>query len=222
MQRICYVLTHVLTHSVLTIIGANPVMHTLLPRTALWSLLLFSTSIVAADIATITLDNGAKIRLKDDFTWEYIITENDNRNLPVTPPALGSTTAVNTTVNPPILNANALARPELLGSTAKDGIKVSLAESQWKDDKLGLIFDLASSSSKHVTLVEVEVSFFADNGTLLKNDTLEVWKAIFRLPETYLRKGEQRKSPVVWIKGIEKAQWQKQLIHLKITEINSR
>jgi len=49
-----------------------------------------------------------------------------------------------------------------------------------------------------------------------------VWEAIFRMPETYLRKGEQRKSSVIWVEGIDKAQWQKQLINLKITEINSR
>lgn len=207
---------------------------------ALSSLLLLSSSVMAADVAPevarVTLENGAQVRLKDDFTWEYIVTETKAAA------AVLTTQAVASAVNAPVvatsaavaaapvataapvttLTANAIARPELLGSTAKDGIKVSFTDSQWKGDKLGLSFELASTSGEHVTLVEVEASFFADEGTLLKTEKLEVWEAIFRMPETYLRKGEQRKSPVIWVEGIDKNQWQKQLINLKITEINSR
>lgn len=68
----------------------------------------------------------------------------------------------------------------------------------------------------------METSFFADDGSLLKTEKLGVWKAIFRMPETYLRKGEQRKSRVIWIEGVDKNRWQKQLLNLKITEIESR
>ncbi|MFB2683218.1 DUF3157 family protein [Shewanella mangrovisoli] len=202
------------------------------------SLLLLSSSVMAADVATITLENGAQVRLKDDFTWEYIITETKVAAAPAVATVAAPTTAVTSTAaatavassTPAIeaatpvttLTANAIARPELLGSTAKDGIKVTFNESQWKGDKLGLTFELASTSGEHVTLVEVEASFFADDGTLLKTEKLEVWEAIFRMPETYLRKGEQRKSPVIWVEGVDKNRWQKQLINLKITEINSR
>lgn len=205
---------------------------------ALSSLLLLSSSVMAADVATITLENGALVRLKDDFTWEYIITETKVAAAPAVATVTAPTTEVTSTPaatavasNTPAvataapvttLTANAIARPELLGSTAKDGIKVTFSESQWKKDKLGLTFELASTSGEHVTLVEVEASFFADDGTLLKTEKLEVWEAIFRMPETYLRKGEQRKSPVIWVEGVDKNRWQKQLINLKITEINSR
>ncbi|MBW3527608.1 DUF3157 family protein [Shewanella sp. NKUCC05_KAH] len=208
-------------------------MHTSLRLSALSSLLLLTSSVMAADVANITLENGAQVRLKDDFTWEYVITETKaapnalaaaavsaSSNVASVPSAAVTTQTVAAPVT--TLTATAITQPELLGSTAKDGIKVSFAEGQWKGDKLGLSFDLASTSNEHVTLVEVEASFFADNGTLLKTEKLEVWEAIFRMPETYLRKGEQRKSSVIWVEGIDKAQWQKQLINLKITEINSR
>lgn len=209
-------------------------MHTSLRLSSLSSLLLLTSSVMAADVANITLENGAQVRLKDDFTWEYVITETKAAPNALAAAAVASASsnvasvpsaAVTTqTVAAPVttLTATAITQPELLGSTAKDGIKVSFAEGQWKGDKLGLSFDLASTSNEHVTLVEVEASFFADNGTLLKTEKLEVWEAIFRMPETYLRKGEQRKSSVIWVEGIDKAQWQKQLINLKITEINSR
>ncbi|MCT8858916.1 DUF3157 family protein [Shewanella xiamenensis] len=211
-------------------------MQTLFRLSALSSLLLLSSSVMAADVATITLENGAQVRLKDDFTWEYIITETKAAKAPAvatvaTPSSTvtttaaavaSSTSAVEATKPVTTLTANAIARPEILGSTAKDGIKVTFSESQWKQEKLGLTFELASTSGEHVTLVEVEASFFADDGTLLKTEKLEVWEAIFRMPETYLRKGEQRKSPVIWVEGVDKNRWQKQLLNLKITEINSR
>ncbi|MGL4712878.1 MAG: DUF3157 family protein [Shewanella sp.] len=206
-------------------------MQTSLRLSVLSSLLLLTSSVMATDVANITLENGAQVRLKDDFTWEYVITETK-----ATPNIL-TVTAVTTAVNAPIiansttattateittLTANAIARPELLGSTAKDGIKASFSDSQWKGDKLGLRFELASTSSEHVTSVEVEASFFADNGTLLKSEKLKLWTAIFRMPETYLRNGEQRKSRMIWVEGIDKNQWHKQLINLKVTEIESR
>lgn len=216
--------------------GARKSMQTSFRLSALSSLLLLSSSVMATDVATITLENGAQVRLKDDFTWEYIITETKAAKAPavatvaapsstVTTAAAAvasSTSAVEATKPVTTLTANAIARPEILGSTAKDGIKVTFSESQWKQDKLGLTFELASTSGEHVTLVEVEASFFADDGTLLKTEKLEVWEAIFRMPETYLRKGEQRKSPVIWVEGVDKNRWQKQLLNLKITEINSR
>ena len=208
-------------------------MQTSLRLSVLSSLLLLSSSAIAADVARVTLENGAQVRLKDDFTWEYILTETQTApNVLATETVVNASTTIDSapsltttsTVATPIttLTATAIAKPELLGTTAKDGIKVSFTNSQWKGNKLGLTFELASTSGEHVTLVEVEASFFADNGTLLKTEKLEVWEAIFRMPETYLRKGEQRKSSVIWVEGIDKNQWQKQLINLKITEINSR
>lgn len=216
--------------------------------------LLLAPAAMAADVAVITLENGANVRLKDDFTWEYIITETVTQPVQaakaditeqangVTPPAIApaeSVAAVTTpvaaqtvamptapTVNTQVattrLTAAALAQPELLGSTAKDGIKITLADTQWKDNELGLVFDFDSTSDEHVTVVNVEASFFNDQGGLIKTETIEAWEAIFRMPETYLRKGQHRQSPVLWVEGINQQQWQQKLISLKIVEIESR
>ncbi|MBB1437389.1 DUF3157 family protein [Shewanella sp. SG41-4] len=217
-------------------------------------LLLLAPVAMAADIAVITLENGTNVRLKDDFTWEYIITETVTQPVQaakadiakqanaITPPAIATAAsvaavtapvvapkitvpaapAVNTQVSTTRLTAAALAQPELLGSTAKDGIKITLADTKWKDDELGLVFDFDSTSNEHVTVVEVEVSFYNDNGALLKTEKIEAWEAIFRMPETYLRNGQHRQSDTIWVEGVNKQQWQKQLIRLKIIEIESR
>lgn len=181
------------------------------------ALLLLSLSpwVHAADVAHITLDNGAKVRLKDDFTWEYVLTDAQaSVSSPVTEAA--------STPPLPRLSASAMANSALIRATAKDGIKVNVANSQWNQDQLGLQFELASTSGEHVTSVVLEARFFADNGSLLKTEKLKIWQAIARMPETYLRKGEQRQSRTLWVDGIDKAQWQQQLIAISITEIESR
>jgi hypothetical protein len=218
---------------------------------------LLAPAAIAADVAVITLDNGTNVRLKDDFTWEYIITETVSQAAmtaqaavtqtpaPITsapasatlpavatvsvaanvPTAATNTPAVTTTTSTLAttrLTAAALAQPELLGTTAKDGIKITLADTKWKGDKLGLVFDFDSTSNEHVTVVEVEVSFYNDQGQLIKQEKLEAWEAIFRMPETYLRNGQHRQSDTIWVEGVNKQKWQKQLISLKIIEIESR
>jgi hypothetical protein len=200
---------------------------------------------MAADVAVITLENGTNVRLKDDFTWEYIITETVSAPKTINAPAIATkvadtsvanisataaqqtntvtpTEAASVTDSTTRLTASAMAQPELLASTTKEGIKITLADTKWKGDKLGLVFDFDSTSNEHVTIVEVEVSFYDDNGALLKTEKLEAWEAIFRMPETYLRKGQHRQSPVLWVEGVNQQQWQKQLISLKIVEIESR
>ena len=121
------------------------------------------------------------------------------------------------------MTASAMSQAELLKSTAKAGVKVSFAKSEWDDDgRLGLTFDLASTSSEHYVMVEMDITFYDDSGRKLKTETIKVWKAIFRSPDTYLRKGEQRQSRTFWIQGIDASQWTKQLMSLKIGEMNSR
>ncbi|MCL1115432.1 DUF3157 family protein [Shewanella basaltis] len=207
--------------------------------------LVLTPAAMAADVAVITLENGANVRLKDDFTWEYIITETVSAPTTINAPAIATkvadtsvanisataaqqtntvtpTEAASATDSTTRLTASAMAQPELLASTTKEGIKITLADTKWKGDKLGLVFDFDSTSNEHVTIVEVEVSFYDDNGALLKTEKLEAWEAIFRMPETYLRKGQHRQSPVLWVEGVNQQQWQKQLISLKIVEIESR
>ncbi len=202
--------------------------------------LLFSIPAFAEEVARVTLENGATVKLNDDFTWEYVILESQtkpNTAVPVTLPATVATAAVAestaastevtviaaTAATTETLTTNAIAQAALLKSTAKSGVKVSFLNSQWDDDgRLGLTFELNSNSPEHYVLIELEISLFADSGTLITKDNVNVWQAIFRMPDTYLRKDQTRESRVFWIEGIDKAQWTKQLMSLKMGEMDSR
>lgn len=182
----------------------------MLKTLCLGTLLLSTLPSFAGEIANITLDNGAKVRLNDDFTWEYVILEPQPQK------------SANMQTELPTLNAAAIAQAKLMSSTARDGIKVSFNNGQWNDDKLGLNFELQSSTSKNVVMVEVEAALYADDGKLLKTESFKVWQAKYRLPETYLRKGEKRPSRTIWIEDIPHESWKKQLLSLKVTEVKSR
>ncbi|WP_420804962.1 DUF3157 family protein [Shewanella piezotolerans] len=199
---------------------------------ALFSL---SAPAYADEVARVTLENGATVKLNDDFTWEYIILESQAKpdtvvpvTLPATVAAVSENAAPSVTPTTPIANTEALtssaiAQSALLKSTAKSGVKVSFLDSQWDDDgRLGLTFELSSNSSEHYVMIELEVSLFADSGALIKKETVKVWQAVFRMPDSYLRKGQTRESRVLWIEGIDKAQWTKQLMSLKMKEMDSR
>jgi opacity protein-like surface antigen len=200
------------------------------------AMLLFATSAMAADVAEVTLDNGTRVRLKDDFTWEYVITQ----SVPVnTAPASMTLGQMSDTSEAPQAQATtdtlaeeapqterltpqAMSHKQLLGHTVKEGIRVEFTQARWHGDKLGLNFTLSSTSKEHIIGVEVEASFFDDSGERIKQETLEVWRAITRMPETYLRNGQTRPSDLIWIEGIDPKRWQQQHLSLKIFDIESR
>ncbi|WP_299495915.1 DUF3157 family protein [uncultured Shewanella sp.] len=195
-----------------------------IPMMIITYFLLLNTAL-ASQIAEVTLDNGTTVKLNDDFTWEYVILEQPKQNNDIRASAIAPSPIEATPPTPPStpqLNQQFITQPELLKSTAKDGVKVSLLNTKWDDDKLGLQFELTSNSNKHYVLVTLETQFYSDQGQPIKSERFNVWQATFRLPETYLRKNETRKSRLFWIEGIDKTHWKKQLMSIKITELESR
>ncbi|WP_299795755.1 DUF3157 family protein [uncultured Shewanella sp.] len=206
-------------------------MHKLLRVYASLALLIFTVPVMAEEVARVTLENGATVRLNDDFTWEYVILDTQQ---PVTTqaqatetPAVAAQSASQvtpaTSTPTATLSASAMQHAALMNKTAKAGVKVSLLKSEWDaNDRLGLTFDLASTSSENYVLIELDITLFDDSGKQLKTETVKVWKAIFRMANTYLRQGEQRQSKTFWIEGIDKSQWTKELMSIKIGEMDSR
>jgi hypothetical protein len=169
-------------------------------------LLLLSLPVFAGEVAKVTLGNGTQVVLNDDFTWEYAILE-------VQPQLSGPEGKQLQALTPAVT---------LLSSAALDGVKVSFSNSEWDGDSLGLNFDLQSRTAKNVVIVEVEATLFDDTGKQLITKSFNVWQAQYRLPETYLREGEQRPSRTVWLENINPDTWKKQLLSLRVLEVRSR
>lgn len=182
------------------------------------TLMLLSTicfNVSATEMATVTLKNGATVILQDDFTWEYAVIS----------PVKSQSTAdkkMDVSNNSNTINKNDLLQFGLLTSAAKNNVKVTHTSAIWRDQELGLKFKLASTNTDGVVVVAINITFYDDTGRELKQQTLNVWQASYRQPETYIRNGQTRESNTTWIQGIDKQHWKNKLLSIKVIEVKTR
>lgn len=190
--------------------------------------LLFSASTMATELARFTLENGAEVMLNDDFTWQYVILEetqtsnNELVNKTIESGLAAPSVPVTSQLSAPKLTATAIKQSELMATNVSEGVRVTYKTAVWDDDELGLTFELHNSSTANAVMVKAEVTLFNDQGIKIKTEELTPWQAQYRSPETYLRKGQTRMSRTLWIEGIDAKQWKKQLIQVKVLEVETR
>ncbi|MDM5074356.1 DUF3157 family protein [Aeromonas bestiarum] len=136
----------------------------------------------AAPLTQVTLPDGRQVQLNDDFTWEYLL---------IKPTASGE--VVTGAVAVPVLTEQAMTNPDLLAQAVKDGISVKLDKIEGSDP-LSLQFLVSNTGSRSVVRVRGSVTLFSEQGAQLVKQEARFWVGENRLPESYLRKGQQRPS----------------------------
>lgn len=139
----------------------------------------------AAPLTQVTLPDGRQVQLNDDFTWEYLL---------IKPTASGE--VVTGAVAVPVLTEQAMTNPDLLAQAVKDGISVKLDKIEGSDP-LSLQFLVSNTGSRSVVRVRGSVTLFSEQGAQLAKQEARFWVGENRLPESYLRKGQQRPSLVL-------------------------
>ena len=139
----------------------------------------------AAPLTQVTLPDGRQVQLNDDFTWEYLL---------IKPTASGE--VVTGAVAVPVLTEQAMTNPDLLAQAVKDGISVKLDKIEGSDP-LSLQFLVSNTGSRSVVRVRGSVTLFSEQGAQLVKQEARFWVGENRLPESYLRKGQQRPSLVL-------------------------
>ncbi|MBL4828966.1 MAG: DUF3157 family protein [Aliivibrio sp.] len=173
--------------------------------------LLLSANITASELTRIVLKDGTEVILNDDFTWQYVLLstpDTDAVSAPLTS-ALKLTPAV-------------IANPALMATNVSQGVRVTFKSAQWDDKALGLDFSIENTSPLTVLKVTISATLFDDGGNKITTTEFNVWQAKNRLPETYLRKGQQRSSRVFQLDNINPVQWKKQFISLDIIAVETR
>ncbi|MGY3943935.1 DUF3157 family protein [Aeromonas tecta] len=163
----------------------------------------------AAPLTQVTLADGRQVQLNDDFTWEYLLVK------PATPAEVATGAVV-----APVLTEQALTNPDMLSQATKDGINVKL-ELVEGDDPLLLHFKLSNSGTRNVVRVNGTVTLFSEQGAQLGSQAVRFWAGENRLPESYLRKGEQRPSRAIELArpaGLNS----KPLVRVQIDEVEFR
>ena len=94
------------------------------------------------------------------------------------------------------LTEQALANPDLLAQATRDGITVTLNQVEG-EDPLRLQFVVSNTGSRNVVRVNGSLTLFSADGVQLSSEPVRFWVGENRLPESYLRKGEQRPSRAI-------------------------
>ncbi|MGH1411152.1 MAG: DUF3157 family protein [Aeromonas sp.] len=144
----------------------------------------------AAPVTQVTLPDGRQVQLNDDFTWEYLVVKPAE---PVKVLAEGAKAGAVVAVAAPVLTDQAKANPELLAQMARDGVVVRLDKIEGSDP-LELTFMVSNTGTRNVVGVRGMVTLFSADGVQLSRQEARFWVAENRLPETYLRKGQERPS----------------------------
>ncbi|WP_017221321.1 DUF3157 family protein [Moritella dasanensis] len=178
--------------------------------------LLFSASVAATtELTRIVLEDGTEVVLNDDFTWQYVLL-----NQPKTD--ANTATKTKTASLAPQLTPAAMANTALMTTHVSQGVRVTFKSASWDDSELGLNFDITNNSPLTVLKVTIAATLFDDSGNKMTTSEFDVWQAQNRLPETYLRKGQQRVSRTFKLDDINASQWQKQFISFTIIAVETR
>lgn len=189
--------------------------------------LLFSVSAAATELTRVVLKDGTEVILNDDFTWQYVLLNvpKADKNT-ATNTDSGTDSNTNTTLlSPqvvPQLTAAAMANTALMTTNVSQGVRVTFKSASWDDSELGLDFDIENNSPLTVLKVTIAATLFNDSGNKMTTSEFDVWQAKNRLPETYLRKGQQRVSRTFKLDDIKANQWQKQFISFTIIAVETR
>ncbi|GIC79198.1 DUF3157 family protein [Moritella sp. F3] len=175
--------------------------------------LLFSFNIAAVELTRIVLEDGTEVVLNDDFTWQYVL---------LSTPDINAESAASTSKSAPKLTPTAMANSALMTTDVSQGVRVTFKSAQWDDEALGLDFSIENNSPLTVLKVTIAATLFDDGGNKITTTEFNVWQATGRLPETYLRKGQQRESRIFQLDDISPAQWQKQFISLDVIAVETR
>ena len=181
--------------------------------------LLFSASAVAGNAANeltrVVLEDGTEVVLNDDFTWQYVLLNQPKADA-------NTDTETKTASLTPQLTPAAMANTVLMTTNVSQGVRVTFKSASWDDTELGLDFDIENTSPLTVLKVTIAATLFDDSGNKITTSEFDVWQAKNRLPETYLRKGQQRVSRTFKLDDIKASQWQKQFISLTIIAVETR
>lgn len=169
--------------------------------------LMMGFSVQAAD-QVVTLEDGRKVILHDDFTWQYLAPEPakaDKATKPQVPVAATAIPALPKAEDPPKakgmpkkpMSSGVIVRP----GEAKDvmqlsdyGLDALLGRARYEGGELIIPTSITNQGREAIIQVDVSVTVMDEFGQVLGRDTLPLWRSIKRIADTYLRPGASNKG----------------------------
>ena len=166
-------------------------------RYLLLLLSMMAANTFAAD-TVVTMKDGRKVVLHDDFTWEYVI--------PKVPSNIQSSKYDEQTKVPeieaiPVISneRHRLAEIQLgtkhnLLQVSQSGVELLFKAAYYESGELVIPVNVTNNSKASVISVEVSYQLYDSQEQRLKQGEAKVWTSVKRLPDTYLRPGKQAKG----------------------------
>ncbi|TFH90863.1 DUF3157 family protein [Vibrio ouci] len=178
--------------------------------------LIASSQLMAAQ--QITLEDGRKVLLNDDFTWHYVTAPTASEtpaNSAAAKPVVAAIPVVqNQTGSLISLNSD---KPTM--QLSDSGVDILLAAASYQDGQLVIPTSLTNQSRQAVITVELEVEVLDSSGAVLSKQKAKVWSSIKRMADTYLRPEQIATGKPIKVDVESASQYQ---IKAKVVNIETR
>lgn len=157
-------------------------------------LLAFATPLSYAS-EVVTLKDGRKVLLNDNFTWQYVQAK--------TQPSMQAEQKSVQIAAIPVIQPHQIGTLASIDSNKptlqleKSGVDVLLGALQYQSGQLTIPTSITNQSSESVILVTLNVTVADAQGKVLKTQTVNVWESIKRLADTYLRPQTQKQGRTI-------------------------
>ncbi|MCW8333565.1 DUF3157 family protein [Vibrio paucivorans] len=177
--------------------------------------LLATSSTYAAE--QVTLEDGRQVQLNDDFTWQYVpepATDQSEVKQAVEP-AVVAIPVVTQKVGTLVTVGSKKPTMQLSDS----GVDVLLGSAQYQDGELVIPTSLTNQSSQSVILVTVDITVSDTTGKVLFSGSVDIWKSIKRMADTYLRPQQAEQGKTIQLDLDEHKQYQ---VSAHISQVSTR
>lgn len=160
-----------------------------IPTSVAIAFIAFTANAAASQV--IELEDGRKVQLNDDFTWQYVQPENTHQAaaLAVAAPIISSQRG--TTL---VLESG---KPSL--QLSDSGVDIVIGAASYQNGKVVLPTAITNQSSLSVINVQLKIELLDSQGKRLAEQETTVWQSIKRLAETYLRPKTAAEGKVIEI-----------------------
>nr|WP_284676621.1 DUF3157 family protein [Vibrio sinus] len=133
----------------------------------------------AAEI--VTLKDGRQVKLNDDFTWQYVQKDSDNKQ------AVIPVTAVPVIEKQNRYTTATLGEQKPTLQLTQSGVDVLLEPLRYQSGSLLIPTAITNQGTESVILVTIKITVADENGQILDTQSVNVWESIKRMASTYLR-----------------------------------
>lgn len=178
---------------------------------------LFSTFSIASSI--ITLEDGRKVQLNDNFTWTYVnVQEEKVIESTVIPTKAVPLTAV------PIKNLKVGTTIEL-GVTentmqlSNSGADILLGKPSYNDGMLQIPTTITNQSSQSIISIILHIDVYDEQGKTISSNEQKIWSSVKRMADTYLRPKKIEQGKYIKLQVPKQQRYQ---IAAIVTEVETR